>query len=79
MCVSRQDAHDDKDWQELVTTLASLYDSNAMKITYKKKHTVYFLKKHACMYVAAYAVLLNNTVNNNSGTYTKRPTATYIK
>ncbi len=55
----------DKDWQELVTTLASLYDSNAMKITHKKKHTVYLFEKNAWMCVCCSQVWIvsNNNVN----------------
>jgi hypothetical protein len=53
MCDTAGRPNHDKDWQELVTTLASLYDSNAMKITYKKKHTVYLFEKNAWMCVAA--------------------------
>ena len=51
MCDTAGRPNHDKDWQELVTTLASLYDSNAMKITYKKKHTVYLFEKNAWMRV----------------------------
>ncbi len=37
MCMTSRTPTHSKDWQELVTTFSlSLYDANAMKITYKK-------------------------------------------
>jgi hypothetical protein len=64
MCDTAGRPNHDKDWQELVTTLASLYDSNAMKITYKK-NTQYISSRrmHGCVCCSQEWIVSNNTVN----------------